>query len=100
MSTKIDYSRTGDIAVLRIQNPPVNALSQAVREGLVEGIEKSEADEGVQAQRNQCEAGEGEDAEAPHHAIDRRLDQAVQDAQADIGPGKLRIEPAAHAADG
>lgn len=49
MDEKIEYSRTGDIAVLRIKNPPVNALSHAVREGLVEGIEKAEADEGVQA---------------------------------------------------
>lgn len=49
MSDKIEYSRTDGIAVLRIKNPPVNALSHAVREGLVEGIEKAEADEGVQA---------------------------------------------------
>ncbi|WP_119166588.1 3-hydroxyacyl-CoA dehydrogenase NAD-binding domain-containing protein [Algihabitans albus] len=28
----------GDVAVLRIQNPPVNALSQAVRQGLMDGI--------------------------------------------------------------
>ena len=36
MSDKVAYSRHGDIAVLRIQNPPVNALSQAVRAGLVQ----------------------------------------------------------------
>ncbi len=49
MTDKIAYSRTDDIAVLRIQNPPVNALSHAVREGLVAGIERAEADAGVKA---------------------------------------------------
>src|SRR3546814_15039061 len=37
------------------------------------------------------------DLETPHDAIDRHLDQAVDDTQADIGPGDLRVEPAAHA---
>ena len=49
MSDKINYTRKGDIAVLRIQNPPVNALSHAVREGLVAGIAQAEADAGVKA---------------------------------------------------
>ncbi len=49
MSDKIKYTRKGDIAVLRIQNPPVNALSHAVREGLVAGIAQAEADAGVKA---------------------------------------------------
>lgn len=35
MSQKIAYARHDDIAVLRIENPPVNALSLAVREGLM-----------------------------------------------------------------
>ena len=49
MSDKIAYSRHGDIAVLRIQNPPVNALSQAVRQGLSDGMAHAEADDGVRA---------------------------------------------------
>ena len=49
MSDKISYSRHGDIAVLTVQNPPVNALSQAVRQGLLDGIERAERDAGVRA---------------------------------------------------
>ena len=49
MSDKVTYSRHGDIAVLRIQNPPVNALSQEVRSGLLQTLMQAEADEGVKA---------------------------------------------------
>ncbi|MGC3938656.1 3-hydroxyacyl-CoA dehydrogenase NAD-binding domain-containing protein [Roseobacter sp. EG26] len=49
MTDKIAYGRHGDIAVLRIQNPPVNALSHAVRKGLLAGLERAEADDGVKA---------------------------------------------------
>ncbi|MFT6677168.1 MAG: 3-hydroxyacyl-CoA dehydrogenase [Sulfitobacter sp.] len=49
MTDKIAYSRHGDIAVLRIQNPPVNALSQAVRQGLQDGMTQAETDSGVRA---------------------------------------------------
>ena len=46
---KIAYDRHGDIAVLRIQNPPVNALSHAVRQGLADQMDRAEADTGVRA---------------------------------------------------
>ncbi len=49
MSQKIAYARHDDIAVLRIENPPVNALSLAVREGLMARMDEAEADEGVRA---------------------------------------------------
>ncbi|MEL7133749.1 MAG: 3-hydroxyacyl-CoA dehydrogenase NAD-binding domain-containing protein, partial [Pseudomonadota bacterium] len=49
MNDKIAYSRQGDIAVLTVQNPPVNALSHAVRQGLWERMDQAEADEGVRA---------------------------------------------------
>lgn len=49
MSDKIAYSRHWDIAVLRLQNPPVNALSQAVRQGLSDGMARAEAEDGVRA---------------------------------------------------
>ncbi len=48
-SDKVAYERQGDIAVLRIQNPPVNALSQAVRAGLMAQMDRAEADSGVRA---------------------------------------------------
>ncbi|MEX0285409.1 MAG: 3-hydroxyacyl-CoA dehydrogenase NAD-binding domain-containing protein [Paracoccaceae bacterium] len=44
MSDAIEYERIGDIAVLKANNPPVNALGQAVRQGLVDGIAQAEAD--------------------------------------------------------
>jgi len=48
MSDAIRYELLGDIAVLAAQNPPVNALGQAVRQGLVDGIERAEK-EGAKA---------------------------------------------------
>ena len=44
-----DLSIEGDVAVVTINSPPVNALSQAVREGLKRGVEAAEADGAVKA---------------------------------------------------
>ena len=44
-----DYSVEGDVAIVTISSPPVNALSRAVREGLKLGVEKAEADPAVKA---------------------------------------------------
>ncbi|WP_299152426.1 3-hydroxyacyl-CoA dehydrogenase NAD-binding domain-containing protein [uncultured Tateyamaria sp.] len=49
MSDKIAYARHGEVAVLTVQNPPVNALSQAVRQGLWDMMDRAEADIGVRA---------------------------------------------------
>lgn len=49
MTDLIAYARHGDVAVLRLQNPPVNALSHAVRQGLMAGMDRAEADAGVKA---------------------------------------------------
>ena len=49
MSDKIAYARHADVVVLRIQNPPVNALSHAVRQGIADGMDRAEADVGVRA---------------------------------------------------
>ena len=49
MSDPLAYSTTGPVAILRINNPPVNALSVAVRQGLEEGITRAEADSGIKA---------------------------------------------------
>jgi len=44
-----DLTREGEIAVLTINSPPVNALSHAVREGIVGGVRQALADPGVAA---------------------------------------------------
>ena len=44
-----DLSNEGDIAVLTLNSPPVNALSAGVREGIHTGIEKAIADDSVKA---------------------------------------------------
>ena len=45
----VSLDREGAIAVITIDNPPVNALSQAVREGIVTNLEAAEADDDVAA---------------------------------------------------
>ncbi len=45
----VDLSVENGIAVLTIDNPPVNALSQGVRQGIKEGIEQCLSDEAVEA---------------------------------------------------
>ncbi|WP_011299998.1 3-hydroxyacyl-CoA dehydrogenase NAD-binding domain-containing protein [Cupriavidus necator] len=42
-------ARHGDVQVITICNPPVNALGVAVRQGLKQAIEQAEADAGVRA---------------------------------------------------
>ncbi|MBB3995225.1 3-hydroxyacyl-CoA dehydrogenase [Sulfitobacter undariae] len=49
MSNPVSYNAHGPVAVLRIQNPPVNALSQAVRQGLSEAMDRAEADADIKA---------------------------------------------------
>jgi 3-hydroxyacyl-CoA dehydrogenase len=44
-----DLTREGDIAVLTINSPPVNALSAEVRNGLRDGVQRAEADPDVKA---------------------------------------------------
>lgn len=48
MST-VSIERHGAASVITVDNPPVNALSQSVREGLMKCIEKAEGDKGCQA---------------------------------------------------
>jgi 3-hydroxyacyl-CoA dehydrogenase len=45
----VDVSRSGGIAVVTIANPPVNALSTAVRQGLLDAVAGIEADPSVSA---------------------------------------------------
>ena len=49
MTRPVEMLRDGDVAILRIDNPPVNALSHAVRVGLMEGLQAVDRDEGVRA---------------------------------------------------
>ena len=43
------YERRGDVAVLQIDNPPVNGLGHATRRSLVDGLERALDDSGVKA---------------------------------------------------
>jgi 3-hydroxyacyl-CoA dehydrogenase len=49
ITRSVNYDRRGRVAVLLVDNPPVNALSQHVRQGLDEGIARAGADEQVDA---------------------------------------------------
>ena len=49
MSNVVTVSTTEDVAVVTIDNPPVNALGLEVRVGLLEAIERAEQDDTVKA---------------------------------------------------
>jgi len=44
-----DLARDGDIAVITLNSPPVNALSQIMREGLIAALHQAEADAAIKA---------------------------------------------------
>ena len=50
-----DYATVGDIAVLTLNSPPVNALSANVRDGIRDGAQKAAADPAVKALVLICE---------------------------------------------
>ena len=50
MSDLIQLTKDGDIAIITINNPPVNAISPGVPEGISEAIDQINADSTV-AQR-------------------------------------------------
>jgi 3-hydroxyacyl-CoA dehydrogenase len=49
LTSMVDYSVEEGVAVLTLNNPPVNALSQGVRQGLKEGVEKALTDDSAKA---------------------------------------------------
>jgi 3-hydroxyacyl-CoA dehydrogenase len=49
MSELVNYARQGEIGVITINNPPVNALSPGVPEGIMAGIEAAQKDPEVKA---------------------------------------------------
>ncbi|WP_083928492.1 enoyl-CoA hydratase/isomerase family protein [Marinobacterium rhizophilum] len=55
MSDPVRVSRVDDICVMRVNNPPVNALSQRLRAGLLHAFETAEADPAVRALVLLCE---------------------------------------------
>jgi 3-hydroxyacyl-CoA dehydrogenase len=54
-TSPISTHRHGDVLIVTSNNPPVNALSAAVRQGLVAAIEEAEADDAVKAVVIRCE---------------------------------------------
>ncbi len=55
MTSPISTKKHGDVLIVTSNNPPVNALGHAVREGLVKAIEEADGDEGVKAVVIRCE---------------------------------------------
>ncbi|MGO9139218.1 MAG: 3-hydroxyacyl-CoA dehydrogenase NAD-binding domain-containing protein [Syntrophales bacterium] len=55
MPENVTFSKQGSIGIISVNNPPVNALSQAVRAGIKSGMEKGIADEGIKAMVIICE---------------------------------------------
>jgi 3-hydroxyacyl-CoA dehydrogenase len=49
ITKSVDLDRRGRVAVLTVNNPPVNALSQHVRQGLRDGVQQAIADGAVSA---------------------------------------------------
>ena len=44
-----EYQRQGAVAVITLNNPPVNGLGHAVRSGIAEGLDQAQADNNVKA---------------------------------------------------
>jgi 3-hydroxyacyl-CoA dehydrogenase len=55
MSSVVAIKREGDVAVIEVNNPPVNALSQAVRAGLLAAVREADADAGTLAVVIRCQ---------------------------------------------
>ncbi|MEZ0121043.1 MAG: 3-hydroxyacyl-CoA dehydrogenase NAD-binding domain-containing protein [Candidatus Reddybacter sp.] len=55
MSDTVSFSKQGAVGLIKINNPPVNALSQSVRAGLKSCVEQGLADDGVKAMVLICE---------------------------------------------
>src|SRR5947209_7571093 len=54
-TSPISTRKHGDVLIILSNNPPVNALGAAVRQGLVAAIEQAEGDDGVKAVVIACE---------------------------------------------
>ena len=47
MSQSVTYTKDGDIGIITVQNPPVNALSQHVRQGLLDSFTEANNDDTI-----------------------------------------------------
>ncbi|MCL6739698.1 3-hydroxyacyl-CoA dehydrogenase NAD-binding domain-containing protein [Sphingomonas sp. RB56-2] len=54
-TSPISTSRHGDVLIVTSNNPPVNALGAAVRQGLVAAIEEADGDDAIKAVVIRCE---------------------------------------------
>ena len=54
-TSPISTRKHGDVLIVLSNNPPVNALSTSVRQGLVDAIAEAEADDAVKAVVIACE---------------------------------------------
>ena len=54
MSALVDYRRDGEVALITVDHPPVNALSQAVRAGLIDAVARADAERDVRAAIIRC----------------------------------------------
>ncbi|MCC5901836.1 MAG: enoyl-CoA hydratase/isomerase family protein [Halomonas sp.] len=55
MSEVVSYSRKGQVGIISVNYPPVNALGQAVRSGLLEAVKQGQADDETEALLLICE---------------------------------------------
>lgn len=91
-----DLSRDGAIAVITLNNPPVNALSEAMREGLIAALREAEADNAVQATLLIC-AGRTFIAGADISEFDKKLTGAsLRDVQNAMDAARKPIVVAIH----
>ena len=91
-----DLSRDGAVAVITLNNPPVNALSEAMREGLIAALREAEADSAVQATLLIC-AGRTFIAGADISEFDKKLTGAsLRDVQNAMDAAKKPIVVAIH----
>ncbi len=49
MKGTVHYETVGNLAIMTVDNPPVNPLSSGVRQGLFDGVSQALADDAVQA---------------------------------------------------
>ena len=49
INPSVDYTIHGDVAVIAVDNPPVNAIKQQVRAGIIEGLARLAADPALKA---------------------------------------------------
>jgi 3-hydroxyacyl-CoA dehydrogenase len=96
ISPVTDLARDGAVAVITLNNPPVNALSEAMREGLIAALREAEADSAIQATLLIC-AGRTFIAGADISEFDKKLTGAgLRDVHTAMDAAKKPIVVAIH----